>query len=58
MRLRAAPSGLGRMGPEAGGAADPVTAPGQTTHELSLTSVDGVAREVERLLRAAYGQNG
>ncbi|HEY8470601.1 MAG TPA: hypothetical protein VIL18_13205 [Longimicrobiales bacterium] len=46
------------MGPEAGGAADPVTAPGQTTHELSLTSVDGVAREVERLLRAAYGQNG
>jgi len=33
-------------------------APGQATHKLSLTSVDEIDGEVERLLRAAYEQNG
>ena len=34
------------------------SAPGQATHKLSLSSVDEVDDEVERLLRAAYEQNG
>jgi hypothetical protein len=34
------------------------SAPGQATHRLSLTSVDGITGEVERLLRLAYEQNG
>lgn len=34
------------------------TAPGQATHRLSLTSTDDISPEVERLLRAAYDQNG
>lgn len=33
-------------------------APGQATHKLSFTSVDEITNEVERLLRAAYEQNG
>jgi len=33
-------------------------APGQATHKLSLTSLEEVAPAVERLLRAAYEQNG
>jgi len=33
-------------------------APGQGTHTLSLRSVDEITAEVERLLRAAYDQNG
>ncbi len=36
----------------------PAQAPGQATHRLSLTSVDEVTGEVERLLRVAYEQNG
>ena len=36
----------------------PAQAPGQATHKLSLTSVDEIDDEVERLLRAAYEQNG
>jgi hypothetical protein len=36
----------------------PAKAPGQATHKLSLTSVDEIDGEVERLLRAAYEQNG
>lgn len=36
----------------------PAKAPGQATHKLSLTSVDEITPEVERLLRAAYDQNG
>ncbi len=33
-------------------------APGQATHKLSLTSVDEITDEVEKLLRIAYEQNG
>jgi hypothetical protein len=33
-------------------------APGQGTHTLSLSSVNEVTAEVERLLRVAYDQNG
>jgi len=33
-------------------------APGQATHRLSLTSVDQITSEVERLIRIAYEQNG
>jgi len=36
----------------------PAKAPGQATHKLSLTALDEVDAEVERLLRAAYDQNG
>ncbi len=36
----------------------PAKAPGQATHKLSLTSVDDVTGEVERLLESAYAQNG
>lgn len=36
----------------------PAKAPGQATHRFSVTSVDGITSEVERLLRAAYDQNG
>lgn len=36
----------------------PASAPGQATHKLSLASPDDVTPEVERLLRAAYEQNG
>jgi predicted transport protein len=36
----------------------PANAPGQATHKLSLSSVDEITPEVERLLREAYGQNG
>ncbi|MBL0937742.1 MAG: DUF4287 domain-containing protein [Gemmatimonadaceae bacterium] len=34
------------------------TAPGQATHKLSLASVGDVNADVEKLLRAAYEQNG
>jgi hypothetical protein len=34
------------------------TAPGQATHKLSLKSVDEITDQVERLLCAAYDQNG
>lgn len=34
------------------------SAPGQATHKLSLSTVDDVTDEVERLLRMAYEQNG
>ncbi|MGH7482145.1 MAG: DUF5655 domain-containing protein [Longimicrobiales bacterium] len=34
------------------------SAPGQATHKLSLTSVEEITNEIERLLRAAYDQNG
>jgi hypothetical protein len=34
------------------------SAPGQATHRLSLTPVDGITGEVEHLLRLAYEQNG
>ena len=33
-------------------------APGQATHKLSLTSMEEITGEVERLLRMAYDQNG
>jgi predicted transport protein len=33
-------------------------APGQATHKLSLTALEQVTEEVERLLRVAYDQNG
>jgi hypothetical protein len=36
----------------------PAKAPGQATHRLSLTSIDAITSEVERLLRTAYEQNG
>jgi hypothetical protein len=36
----------------------PARAPGQATHKLSLTSTDEITAETERLLRAAYDQNG
>lgn len=36
----------------------PARAPGQATHKFSLTSVDEITDEVERLVRAAYDQNG
>ncbi len=36
----------------------PAGSPGQATHRISLGSVDEVTGEVERLLRAAYEQNG
>lgn len=36
----------------------PAQAPGQATHRLSLTSVEEITGEVERLLRLAYEQNG
>jgi predicted transport protein len=34
------------------------SAPGQATHKLSLTGLEEITPEVERLLRAAYYQNG
>ena len=36
----------------------PAQAPGQATHKLSLTTVDEITPEVERLLQVAYSQNG
>lgn len=33
-------------------------APGQATHRLSLTSVNDITADVEKLLRTAYDQNG
>ena len=36
----------------------PAGAPGQATHRLALEAVDDITDEVERLLRAAYDQNG
>ena len=33
-------------------------APGQATHKMSLTAVDDITSEVERLIRIAYEQNG
>lgn len=33
-------------------------APGQGTHRMSLTSLEAITPEVERLLRTAYNQNG
>jgi predicted transport protein len=36
----------------------PANGPGQATHRLSLTSADEITAEVQRLLRAAYDQNG
>lgn len=36
----------------------PGSAPGQATHNISLSSVDEVTDEVEHLLRTAYDQNG
>lgn len=37
---------------------DPAGGPGRATHRISLTSPDEIDEEVERLLRAAYEQNG
>src|SRR5690606_23948328 len=50
--------GLRYADPPASELLTPATAPGQATHKLSLTSVDEITGEVERLLRAAYDQNG
>ncbi|WP_420631517.1 DUF5655 domain-containing protein [Candidatus Leptofilum sp.] len=36
----------------------PAKAPGQATHKLSLTAIDNISEEVEKLLRIAYEQNG
>lgn len=36
----------------------PAKAPGQATHKLSLTVVDDISEEIEKLLRIAYEQNG
>ncbi len=50
--------GLRYTDPPASDLLAPASAPGQATHKLSLTSVDEVTDEVERLLGAAYEQNG
>jgi hypothetical protein len=50
--------GLRYTAPTASELLSPAHAPGQATHRLSLTSVDEVTGEVERLLRVAYEQNG
>lgn len=50
--------GLRYRDPPASDLLRPATAPGQATHKLPLTSVDDITDEVERLLRAAYDQNG
>jgi len=36
----------------------PSSAPGQATHRLSVTALDEITADVERLLRVAYEQNG
>lgn len=50
--------GLRYTDPPASPLLAPATAPGQATHRLSLTDADQVTAKVERLLRAAYEQNG
>ncbi len=50
--------GLRYTDPPASDLLVPASAPGQATHKISLTSADEVDAEVERLLRAAYDQNG
>ncbi len=50
--------GLRFTDPPASPLLQPASAPGQATHKLSLTSPDAVTAKVERLLRAAYEQNG
>ena len=50
--------GLRSTDPPASKLLIPAKAPGQATHKLSLTSVDEITGEVERLLQAADDQNG
>ena len=50
--------GLRYTDPPDSGLLIPAKLPGQATHKLSLTSVNEITGEVERLLRAAYDQNG
>ncbi len=50
--------GLRYVDPPPSDLLEPASAPGQATHKLRLSSPDDVTTEVEKLLRAAYEQNG
>ena len=50
--------GLRYTDPPASPLLEPASGPGQATHRVSLASPEEVTREVERLLRVAYEQNG
>lgn len=50
--------GLRYVDPPSSDLLRPANAPGQATHRLTLSTPDDISDEVERLLRAAYEQNG
>ena len=50
--------GLRYTDPPKSGLIKPAAAPGQATHKLSLTKPSEITKDVERLLRLAYEQNG